>query len=118
MSTTTTTNPRNPLPIVGQRRELERYTIPDAGQRILYGQRIDGHVRVTDVPARGHGRAYLVERELEQDGYQALKALVADYLLCGYPHSRYYADALAMPSSADTGPGLAGFQRWLSAYPC
>ncbi len=77
MSTTTTTNPRNPLPIVGQRRELERYTIPDAGQRILYGQRIDGHVRVTDVPARGHGRAYLVERELEQDGYQALKALVA-----------------------------------------
>ena len=26
------------------------------------------------------GRAYLVERELEQDGYEALQALVADYL--------------------------------------
>jgi hypothetical protein len=37
-------------------------------------------VRVTDVPACGHGRAYLVERELEQDGYDALKALVSDYL--------------------------------------
>jgi hypothetical protein len=37
-------------------------------------------VRVTDVPARGRGRAFLVERELEQDGYGALNALVSDYL--------------------------------------
>lgn len=37
-------------------------------------------MRVTDVPAEGYGRAYLVERELEQDGYEALKALVSDYL--------------------------------------
>jgi hypothetical protein len=37
-------------------------------------------VRVTDVPARDRGRAYLVERELEQDGYDALKALIFDYL--------------------------------------
>jgi len=37
-------------------------------------------VRVTDVPTRGRGRTYLVERELEQDGYDALKALVADYV--------------------------------------
>jgi hypothetical protein len=37
-------------------------------------------VRVTDVPANGNGRAYLVERELEHDGYGALKALVADYV--------------------------------------
>ena len=37
-------------------------------------------VRVTDVPARGRSRAYLVERELEQDGYDALKALVSDYV--------------------------------------
>jgi hypothetical protein len=35
---------------------------------------------VTDCPARGRGRAYLVERELEQDGNAALQALVADYL--------------------------------------
>jgi hypothetical protein len=32
------------------------------------------------VPACGRGRAYLVERELGQDGYGALKALVSDYL--------------------------------------
>jgi hypothetical protein len=37
-------------------------------------------VRVTDVPAHRCGRAYLVERELEQDGYDALNALVSDYL--------------------------------------
>ena len=32
------------------------------------------------MPACGRGRAYLVERELEQDGYDALKALISDYL--------------------------------------
>jgi hypothetical protein len=56
-------------------------------------------VRVTDVPAAGRGRAYLVERELEQDGYSALNALVADYLaqaqvlgdtpMAGSPLDRY-----------------------------
>ena len=56
-------------------------------------------VRVTDVPARAGGRAYLVERELEQDGYSALNALVADYLaqaellgdtpMAGSPLDRY-----------------------------
>jgi hypothetical protein len=65
---------------VGERVELARYTVPDAGTRILYGQRVDGVVRITDVPATGHGRAYLVERELEQDGYGVLQALVRDYL--------------------------------------
>ena len=64
---------------VGERVELARYTVP-VGERILYGQRVDGVVRVTDVPAQGRGRAYLVERELERDGYDAVKALVADYL--------------------------------------
>ena len=47
---------------------------------ILAGQRINGVVRVTDNPAIGAGRAYLVERELEQDGNRALQALVADYV--------------------------------------
>lgn len=64
---------------VGQRVELGRYTVSEQ-QRVLYGQRINGVVRVTDVPAAGRGRAYLVERELEHDGHGALKALVADYL--------------------------------------
>jgi hypothetical protein len=70
----------------GVRTELARYTIPD-GERIIYGQRVDGVVRVTDVPAVPGGRAYLVERGLEQDRNSALKALVADYLLCGCPHN-------------------------------
>jgi hypothetical protein len=30
---------------VGERVELARYTVPDAGTRILYGQRVDGVVR-------------------------------------------------------------------------
>jgi hypothetical protein len=49
---------------VGERVELGRYTIRDE-ERVLYGQRVHGVVRVTDVPACGRGRAYLVERELE-----------------------------------------------------
>ena len=65
---------------IGQRVELARYTVARGDQRILYGQRVDGVVRVTDVAAHCRGRAYLVERGLEQDGYAALKALVADYL--------------------------------------
>ena len=64
----------------GERVELARYTVSGAGERILYGQRVEGVVRITDVPANSGGRAYLVERELQQDGYAALNALVADYL--------------------------------------
>ena len=45
---------------------------------ILYGQRIDGIVRVTDRPAGEGGRAYLVERGLETKS--ELDALIADYL--------------------------------------
>jgi hypothetical protein len=79
MTTPTVTEIRRNGNPVGERIELARYTVP-VGHRVLYGQRINGVVRVTDVPARGRGRAYLVERELEQDGYGALKALVSDYL--------------------------------------
>jgi hypothetical protein len=64
---------------VGQRTELARYHV-NSGERVLYGQRIKGCVRITDRPASGIGRSYLVERECEQDGYSALKALVADYI--------------------------------------
>jgi len=79
MTTPTVTEIRRNGNHVGERIELARYTVP-AGERVLYGQRVIGVVRVTDVPARGGGRAYLVERELEQDGYEALNALVSDYL--------------------------------------
>jgi hypothetical protein len=63
---------------VGELTELARYEVSGA-ERVLYGQRIDGHVRIIDRPACGAGRSYLVERGLERDGYSALTALVADY---------------------------------------
>ncbi len=68
---------RRPLPTVGQRVELTRYRIP-AGERVLYGQRIDGIVRVTDKPAVPGARSFLVERGLEKLG--ELDALLADYV--------------------------------------
>ena len=42
--TSVTLPPRLPLPQVGERVELDRYQI-SSGERILYGQRIDGVVR-------------------------------------------------------------------------
>ena len=63
---------------VGELTELTRYEVRGI-QRVLYGQRIGGCVRVTDRPASGAGRSYLVDRGLEHDGYSALQALVADY---------------------------------------
>jgi hypothetical protein len=65
---------------VGKRAELARYSLPGGIERVLYGQRVDGVVRVTDHPATGRGRAVLVERGLEQDGNAALRALVNDYV--------------------------------------
>jgi hypothetical protein len=66
---------------VGQRVELARYSVGGC-ERVLFGQRVDGVVRLTDVPVGG-GRAYLVERGLEEEGpgaNAALRALIADYL--------------------------------------
>ena len=68
--------------VTGERVELARYSI-SAGGRVLYGQRVLGVVRVTDVPLEPGERAYLVERGLEQEGIganAALHGLVADYL--------------------------------------
>ncbi len=69
--------PVRPAAKVGERTELARYTVPD-GERVIYGQRVDGIVRVTDRPAGAGGRAYLIERELQTKA--ELDALVADYL--------------------------------------
>ncbi len=65
---TTATNP----PV-----QLGRYSVP-AGDRVIYGQRILGVVRLTDIPADGTGRRYLIERELHTR--HELRALLADYL--------------------------------------
>jgi hypothetical protein len=60
--------------------ELGQYQFT-GGRRILFGQRVNGVVRVTDRPAEGEGggRSYLVELGLEYDGYAGLRALVEDY---------------------------------------
>jgi len=67
-------------------RTLARYE-SDTGTRLLIGQRVDGHVRITDRPAHGPGRRFLVEDRLESTA--ALQALIADYLAkakrLGYP---------------------------------
>jgi hypothetical protein len=61
----------------GERRELARYQLP-TGARILYGQRINGRVAVSDVPDYDGGRVYLVERHVESKA--ALDGLLSDYL--------------------------------------
>ena len=61
----------------GQPIELARYRI-SAGERIIRGQRILGVVRLSDIPADGHGRRYVIERELAC--LDELQAIVDDYL--------------------------------------
>jgi hypothetical protein len=92
----TTTTRRSAGP-TGKRTELARYTVT-AGERILYGQRVDGSVRITDHPVDGHGRAVLVEGELELDGNAALAALVNDYCQQATVHD--HVPMLAVRSAA------------------
>jgi hypothetical protein len=94
MSVPTATSTRPYRDGVGDRRELARYRVP-AGERVVVGQRVNGVVRISDVPSDGLGRAYLVERELELDGYGALLALVDDYVA----YAKRYAE-VPMGSSA------------------
>ncbi len=73
--------PRKAGPVAGERVELARYTVARGGDRILYGQRVDGRVRVTDRPAgrvTAENRAHLIDNDL--DSKSELDALVADYL--------------------------------------
>ena len=74
---TTPVSERTPLEQTNERVELARYTIT-AGERVIYGQRIRGVVRLVDVPAQGRGRRYLIERELTS--MAELEAIVADYI--------------------------------------
>jgi len=92
---------------VGERIELARYTVP-SGERSLYGQRVNGVVRVTDVPADGTGRAYLVERGLEEDGYAALLALVSDYLSQADELGVTPMAGVPAPTSSEAGEGTMG----------
>ena len=49
---------------VGSRVALARY-VTSAGERVVFGQRVDGIVRVTDCPSDHTGRSFLVERGLQ-----------------------------------------------------
>ena len=73
----TATTPGPVTAATNERVELARYTI-SAGERVIYGQRVLGVVRLVDVPADGHGRRYVIERELTS--MAELEAIVADYL--------------------------------------
>ena len=64
-------------PATGQPRILASYESDD-GPRQLVGQRIDGKVALSDIPAGDEGRVYLVERHLACQA--ELDGLVADYL--------------------------------------
>jgi hypothetical protein len=68
---------RRMTPQVSPRTELARYPVP-AGERVIYGQRVDGIVRLVDRPVAPGGRAYLIDRGLETKS--ELDALIADYL--------------------------------------
>jgi hypothetical protein len=60
-----------------ERVELARYRI-SSGERIVCGQRVDGLVRLVDIPVSDRGRRYLIERGLTS--MRELEAIVADYL--------------------------------------
>jgi hypothetical protein len=64
---------------VGERVELARYRI-SSGERVIYGQRISGRVRLTDRPADGRGRSFMVESDLQLDGNDAINGLIGDYI--------------------------------------
>ena len=72
-----TTAPATPAGRANERVELARYSV-GAGERVIYGQRVLGVVRLVDHPANGHGRRYVIERELTV--MAELEAIVADYL--------------------------------------
>src|SRR6188472_1882035 len=63
--------------VTNERVELARYSVT-GGERVIYGQRVLGVVRLVDHPADGHGRRYIIERELTV--MTELEAIVADYL--------------------------------------
>jgi hypothetical protein len=64
-------------PATGEPTVLATYEC-DEGTRQLVGQRINGRVAVSDVPAGDQGKVYLIERHLAS--MAELDGLVADYL--------------------------------------
>ncbi len=86
---TITTAPVLPDTRTSPKHQQGSYALPDGTVRIIYAQRVLGHVRLTDEPQQrgGGARAYLIERCVDAhpvaDGTSAvahMNALVADYL--------------------------------------
>ena len=84
---------------------LARYKLT-GGERFLCGHRVDGTVCITDRPAAGAGRAYLVERGIQAEGYGALAALLSDYTM-----QAERLDAVPMAASATRCAPIAGRSR-------
>lgn len=91
MTTTAPAGVTNPAVTLG------RYTTSLGEGRLVQGQRILGIVRLTDIPATGAGRRYLIERELTTRA--ELVALVADYLQQAHHLQAIPAD----PANLDLG---------------
>ena len=61
----------------GPRVQLARY-LTSAGERVIYAVRVGGMVVVSDWPAAGPGRAFVIERGVTSR--RELYALVTDYV--------------------------------------
>lgn len=75
---------------------LGRYTTPQ-GVRTLYARHKDGATLITDEPAAGHGKFYLVDTIPDADGTLAIDALAELYLeearqLCAPPMAHTVLD--------------------------
>lgn len=70
-------SPTTSTPTAGQAQVLATYHC-DEGTRRLVGQRINGKVALSDLPAGDHGKVYLVERHVPS--MDELDAIVADYI--------------------------------------
>ena len=62
----------------GAQRVLGHYELPGGDERVLVGQRINGRVAISDLPAGDDGPVYLVERHIES--HAAMDGLVATYI--------------------------------------
>src|SRR4051794_41718292 len=87
--------------LAGPRVELARYLTSDDGERVIYAARVGGIVVVSDWPAAGAGRAFVIERGVTCE--RELYALVTDY-----PPGRR---RLLMALSRRRARGLAHHQR-------
>lgn len=88
MTALATPRPTAPLDKTGTNEPVEqaRYRTAEGLERIVYAQRVEGHVCLTDAPALTPGRCYLIEDHLHSR--DELNAIVDDYLRQAELHER------------------------------